>query len=170
MIQASEITSIGRLGKPHGISGEINAALDIDYADIDQLSCIVLDIDSIFVPFFISNTRGKGAAGAILKIDGIDTDTEARLMGGKEIFALRSEIDDEIGDDSVERLIGYRIVNENNTVVGTVDFIDDSTPNLLFVLDNGIMVPVADPMIISIDHDTRQVTMTIPEGLIEAQQ
>ncbi len=55
-------------------------------------------------------------------------------------------------------------------MVGTVDFIDDSTPNLLFVLDNGIMVPVADPMIISIDHDTRQVTMTIPEGLIEAQQ
>lgn len=169
MITADEISAIGHLGKPHGISGEINASLDIDTADIGALSCVVLDVDSIFVPFFIAGARGKGATGVILKIDGIDTDTQARELGGKTVFALRSEIDEELDEDSPEALIGYRICDRDGNEIGQVADIDDTTANLLFVLGNGLLIPVAEELITGIDRDARIINMQLPEGLIEAQ-
>ena len=52
MITSDQLTEIGRLGKPHGINGEINAYLDVD-VDTDVMHRIVLLIDGIYVPFFI---------------------------------------------------------------------------------------------------------------------
>lgn len=46
MITLDRLTPIGRLGKPHGINGEINAYLDVDI-DIDSLKRIILMIDGI---------------------------------------------------------------------------------------------------------------------------
>ncbi len=56
MITLDRLTPIGRLGKPHGINGEINAYLDVDI-DIDSLKRIILMIDGIYVPFFIARSE-----------------------------------------------------------------------------------------------------------------
>ena len=50
-ITATELTTIGRLLKPHGINGEITMQLVVD-VDIQSLKCIFLKLDGIFVPFF----------------------------------------------------------------------------------------------------------------------
>ena len=56
MILKEELTEIGRFGKPHGIQGEINATVDDD-VDVDAINRIVVNIDGIYVPFFIRSIR-----------------------------------------------------------------------------------------------------------------
>ena len=51
MIRLEEIAPIGIFGKTHGIKGEINLELNIDF-DLENTPYIIVDIDGIFVPFF----------------------------------------------------------------------------------------------------------------------
>lgn len=68
MITESEIIEIGKIGKPHGINGEINVYLNED-VDFERLDKIVLEIEGIYVPFFIDNVRTKRIDTVIMHIE-----------------------------------------------------------------------------------------------------
>lgn len=91
MIQRDELEQIGAFLKPHGIKGEIAMEMFED-VELSELSCIVLDMDGIFVPFFIESVRPKGPGRMLVTIDGVNSDTEAAAMAGAEVYALRNEL------------------------------------------------------------------------------
>ena len=99
MITAQEISPIGFLGKTHGVNGEINLITDVD-VDIEELSCIVLDIDGINVPFFFDSIRPRGTESYLVMIDGVDSEAKAAMLVNKKVYALNDEVAiDEAGDD-----------------------------------------------------------------------
>lgn len=174
MITAEQITEIGRFNQPHGIKGELNAVIS-DRADLDGLSCVILDIDGIFVPFFLSGIRRRGANSYLLSIDGIDNEQKASSIANKPIYALSEEISSSGNTDEegfyADDLIGFTISDEDGTLNGTIEDIDDSTENVLFIVtaDNGKthLIPVADEIVTDIDCDNRHVTVNLPAGLLE---
>lgn len=78
MILRTDITEAGVFNKPHGIKGEISATLDFDI-DLSDVKCIVLDVEGIFVPFFIVSVRPKTSETVLITINGIDSEQKARL-------------------------------------------------------------------------------------------
>lgn len=175
MITENQITEIGRFNQPHGIKGEINAVIS-DGAELDDLSCIILDIDGIFVPFFISGVRQRGTHSFLIMIDGIDNEQKAASIANKPIYALSDEIrltDDDFDEDGfyAEDFIGFEISTPDGELNGTIADIDDSTENVLFIVnaDNGKthLIPVADELITDIDIDNRHITVDLPSGLLE---
>lgn len=175
MITENQITEIGRFNQPHGIKGEINAVIS-DGAEFDDLSCIILDIDGIFVPFFISGVRQRGSHSFLIMIDGIDNEQKAASIANKPIYALSDEIrltDDDFDEDGfyAEDFIGFEISTTDGELNGTIADIDDSTENVLFIVnaDNGKthLIPVADELITDIDIDNRHITVDLPSGLLE---
>ena len=57
MIRRDELIQIGQFNKPHGIEGEITASVNYDFDDLSAFSCLIVEIDGIFVPFFVTNVR-----------------------------------------------------------------------------------------------------------------
>ena len=53
MIRRDEVYKIGKLGKPHGVKGEITFAITDDVFDRVDAEYLVLDIDGILVPFYM---------------------------------------------------------------------------------------------------------------------
>ena len=53
MIKQNEVYKIGRIGKPHGVNGELQMQFDDDVFDRVSADHLVLDIEGILVPFFI---------------------------------------------------------------------------------------------------------------------
>jgi 16S rRNA processing protein RimM len=180
MITADQLTEIGRLGKPHGINGEINAYLDCDI-DLDALKRIVLLIDGIYVPFFIASTRQKSNDTVIIGLDDIDNERKAAEFTNHRLYVLCADdvvIADEDEDDTdgdgfyASDLIGFTIIeDESGNTIGEIDDIDDSTDNVLFIVvtpnDGTIYLPVADEFITAIDTDNHTVAMSLPEGILE---
>ena len=60
MIKAEEVYKIGRLGKAHGVKGEVSFQFDDDIFDRVDADYLVLDIDGILVPFFMEEYFGRG--------------------------------------------------------------------------------------------------------------
>lgn len=173
MISKEQLIQIGHSLKPHGVKGEITIMLDI--SDIHSLSCIIMCIDGIFVPFFIENIRSRGKESILVKFLDINSDIEVNEFSGKEIYALKEDVPN-YNDDSdsdimyAEEFIGYSLYNANHIKVGEIIDFDDSTENALFIInkDNGeeLLIPIVDEFIIDINTNKKKVVMNFPEELL----
>ena len=85
MIKEDEVYKIGRLGKIHGVRGEISFLFDDDVFDRMDADYLILRVDGILVPFFLEEYRFKSDANAIVKFDGIDTQERARELTGCDV-------------------------------------------------------------------------------------
>ena len=168
MIKEEDVYKIGRLGKTHGVRGEISFLFDDDVFDRTDADYLILRVDGILVPFFIEECRFKSDANAIVKFDGIDTQERARELTGCDVYFPRSLAEGDEGDISWSILVGFDILEaQSGKAVGRIAAIDDATMNILFELEDGRLVPASEDLITAIDQEARTITMHIPEGLLE---
>lgn len=174
MIHNSEIIAIGFLLKPHGIKGEITMGVDRDI-DITPLRCIVLNIDGIYVPFFIESYRPRSSESILITISGIDSEMKAVELCGKDVFALKDDLKAEATENKdsdgfyLSEFIGYKIQDKNGLHLGIIEDFDDSTENLLLIVksqESSFYVPIADEFIVDINQDKQILIMDLPDGLI----
>ena len=163
-----EVYKIGKLGKAHGIKGEVTMHVDDDVFDRVDAEYLILELDGIMVPFFMEEYRFKTDETALIKFDGIDTMERARELTGADVFFPRSMA---AGDDSNElsyaQLVGYTIINANDgKAVGEIAMIDEQTINIMFELTDGTLIPASEELITDINTENRTITLNIPEGLL----
>lgn len=171
MITQGELFKVGKLLKPHGIGGEIVALVTED-VELSDVSCIILDMDGIYVPFFIDSVRQKSSETDLIGIDGIDSEAQAAGLSGRDIYVKREEMESSSnGRDGfyADDLVGFSAVAEGKTL-GKIVGVDTSTANCLFIVEkpdgSTCLIPVADEFIESLDPDGRLVGLSLPEGLL----
>ena len=86
-VSIEDLVEIGLIGKPHGVSGELNVRLTIDtpsFADFfDQGKCFVFVlIDNLPVPMHVEAWRTKGPEGLLLQLKRINTREKALELQG----------------------------------------------------------------------------------------
>jgi 16S rRNA processing protein RimM len=166
MIRQEEVYRIGRLGKTHGVKGEVTLLFDDDIFDRVDCDYLILEVDGILVPFFIEEYRFKGDTTAIMKFEDVDTQQRAQELTGCNVFFPRS-LAEEDNTPSLSMLIGFNLVEASSAaVIGRIAAIDDSTANLLFELEDGTLIPANDDLIENIDMAKKQITMNLPEGIL----
>lgn len=167
MIKESEVYRIGRLGKAHGIKGEVSFQFDDDVFDRVDADYLVLDIDGILVPFFMEEYRFRSDSVCLVKFCDVDTQQRASELTGCDVYFPRALANDDDETPSLASLVGFTIVSApDGFPVGTIAAIDDQTSNILFELEDGTLIPANDDLIIDIDTTKRQITMSLPEGLL----
>lgn len=172
MIKREDVYRIGRIGKPHGVCGEVSFMFDDDVFDRAGAEYLVLDVDGILVPFFIDEYRFKGSATALVSFAGIDSQERARELTGCDVYFPRGSSGEDGGQVSMAEIIGYELVDASDgTVVGTIRAVDDTTVNLLFEVDRAdgreALVPVGEELVEEVDVAGRRVVMRLPEGLLD---
>ena len=73
MIKKEEVYKIGRLGKAHGVKGEVSLQFDDDIFDRVDADYLVLEIDGILVPFFMEEYRFRSDVVALVKFCDVDS-------------------------------------------------------------------------------------------------
>jgi 16S rRNA processing protein RimM len=168
MIRKEDVYKIGKLGKTHGIKGEISMQVDDDVFDRVEADYLVLELDGIMVPFFMEEYRFKTDETALIKFEGIDTQERARELTGTEVFFPRELAESDDNDElSYAQLVGYTVVNANTgKEVGKIEYVDEQTINIMFELTDGTLIPASEELIAGIDTEAQVITMNIPEGLL----
>ena len=168
MIKQEEVYKIGRLGKAHGVKGEVSLLFDDDIFDRVDCDYLILEVDGILVPFFIEEYRFRSDTVALMKFEDVDTQQRASELTGCDVYFPRSLAADDDVPPSLSLLVGFDLVEANGgRPVGRIADIDDTTANLLFELEDGRLIPANDDLITDIDMKGRVISMTIPEGLLE---
>ena len=168
MIKQEEVYRIGRLGKAHGIKGEVSLQFDDDVFDRVDAEYLVLDVEGILVPFFMEEYRFRSDTVALVKFCDVDTQQRASELTGCDVYFPRALADEDEEHVSYAMLVGFDIADvRTDNKVGTIAAIDDATVNLLFELEDGRLIPASDDLISDIDMNQGEIRMNIPEGLLE---
>jgi len=169
MIRLEDVYKIGRLGKAHGVKGEVSFQFDDDIFDRVDADYLVLEIDGILVPFFMEEYRFRNDTVCLVKFCDVDSQQRASELTGCDVYFPRA-LADEDETPSLSSLVGFTIVSagrdSDGGTVGTIAAVDDSTMNVLFELEDGRLIPASDDLIDSIDIHHKTITMTLPEGLL----
>ena len=178
MIKPQQVYPIGRIGKPHGVKGEMNFMFDDDVFDTTDSDYIIIETEGILVPFFFEEYRFRNDNTAIIKLEGIDTQEQAREFTNCVVYFERSKAENAEDETSSllspqknRQIVGFTIVDaQTGKSIGTVKDIDDSTINVLLVIESEdrqqMLIPANEDLIEGIDLQRQTITMRLPDGLL----
>lgn len=178
MIKPQQVYPIGRIGKPHGVKGEMNFMFDDDVFDTTDSDYIIIETEGILVPFFFEEYRFRNDNTAIIKLEGIDTQEQAREFTNCVVYFERSKAENAEDETSSllspqknRQIVGFTIVDaQTGKSIGTIKDIDDSTINVLLVIESEdqqqVLIPANEDLIEGIDLQRQTITMRLPDGLL----
>lgn len=165
MIKKEDLFVAGKLLKTHGVKGEICLLINVDVlADSNYFIC---EIDGLLIPFYIEKRRTKSDTVDIVKIEGVDSESDASIMLGSLVY-LPKELQEEIEQASYSFFIGYSVVADGQNL-GKIVSVDNKTANVLFEIKSATddyMIPVTEDFIESIDKKKKCIYMCLPDGLL----
>lgn len=171
MITQSEVQRIGQIVKPHGVGGEMVVSVPASLGWTDDIDCLVCSMDGILVPFFLESIRGKGSTSILVRFEGYDSvDSIGRFIGATVYMPLRyvADMDEDIA--SWSSFLDWQVIDSAAGPLGCVNAIDDSTPNVLFLVRDGDrerIIPANAGWITKVDRKKRTLFYKLPEGLAE---
>ncbi|MCR5270616.1 MAG: ribosome maturation factor RimM [Prevotella sp.] len=167
MIRKEDVYKIGKLGKAHGVKGEISFLFDDDIFDRADADYLILEVDGILVPFFIEEYRFRSDSTALVKFCDIDTLERAKELTNCDVFLPRDMNEDQ-EDITWTYLVGFTIIDhDSQKTVGRIASIDDATINILFCVEDGQLIPASEDLITAIDQNKKTITMALPQGIFD---
>lgn len=171
MIEQSEVQRIGTIVKPHGVGGEMAVSVPAALDWTDDLDCLVCSMDGILVPFWVESLREKSRTTLLVKFEDVDTvEQTSRFMGVTVYMPLRFVVQSEDEDLEWGLFLDWNVVDAKAGKLGTIHAVDDSTPNILFLVRDGErerIIPANEEWITGVDRKTRTLKYNLPEGLAE---
>lgn len=148
-MRGTELITVGRVGKPHGLDGS-------------------------FVVEDASEEPERFAVGAQLFVDGEAAEVVAskqargrpvirldrRVARGAELSIPRETLAP-TGDDEyyVFQLVGLRVVEEGGALLGTVTDVAPGVANDVLELDSGLALPMVEDCVREVDLDGRKIVV-----------
>jgi 16S rRNA processing protein RimM len=167
------LVTIGEIGRPHGLRGELRVTLLSD--DPDRLAevreCVLWDAESDRrEPVRIVSARPHGGV-MLMVFDGFETVEAARTLVGRLLAVPGGEARPlPEGFFYPWQLEGCRVVTEAGEEVGVVVGLEQSAAHDLWVVRAGArehLVPAVPEIVKEVDLAARRVTVRLPDGLLD---
>lgn len=175
MITPDSVFKIGYISKHRGLRGEVELCFTDDCFDTGTSEYLVLDMDGILVPFFWEEYRFKNDETAILKLEDVDNEAQARRLVGHGVFYPKNHLA-EVEEEhhtlrSYKQLTGFTVLDPHGQVTGCVDHVDTSSANTLLTLTtpqgHEVYIPFHDDFLVAYSLRHRTLTLQLPQGLLE---
>lgn len=166
-----EYFELGYIVKPHGTTGALSAMLDVDDPEYyKKLESVFLEIGQNLVPFFIRHLALQGRR-AVLRLEGVESmEDAARLRSCRLMLPTSSLPPLEEGRFRYHEILGYTVHDEHLGVLGTVEQVYQRVGQDLLGMryrDREVLIPVTDEVVLRADHNSRQLMVNLPEGLLD---
>ncbi|MCQ2083160.1 MAG: ribosome maturation factor RimM [Bacteroidaceae bacterium] len=163
---------MGSFLKPHGVNGEMVLTVPESMDWNEDLDCLICRMDGILVPFFIESVREKSATSLLVKFENVDCIQDTQRFIGCTVFLPKKFAVEYDNGNSVtwHSFIDWTVLDTRSGNLGTVTSIDDSTPNILFLVkstDRERIIPANEVWITNIDWKKCIITFNLPEGLVD---
>ena len=164
----SQLIKVGKLARVHGLKGALVVVGDnLENVEVKKTGFLFIEMNNVPTPFFITEVKYAGK-NLVINFDGIKTIEEAKPLIGKDLWADEKNIS--IKKSNTNNLAGYNLIDEIKGNVGKVNELI-VLPKQQFlsvnVNDNEVLLPYTDAFVKKIDHKTKTVYYTAPEGLFD---
>lgn len=168
---------IGRVGKTHGVRGEVKVVPETD--DPERFAALATvfigstpDTARAYTVASVRYQQSKRGTTIVLKLEGIDTMEAAATLRRLAVFAHEEDLpaleDDEYFFHDV---IGLDVVTNRDALVGTVKEVLDLPAHPVFVVARpsraDVMIPAVPAFVADVDLDGGRLVIRPIEGLLD---
>lgn len=165
---------LGNTYKIHGFKGEINIYNEkLITLDFSRLKYLLIDIDTILVPYFIENIKNPKKEIIRVKFENIANEEDARKLLKRSVYIPLEDLPNESSNQTVDELIiRYEVIDSKLGYLGEISYINSQTTQKLIFIYNKksnteFCVPWNDKFILDINHNDKNVGVKIPRDIID---
>ncbi len=171
MMEPRTYVPVGRVVKAHGLNGEVSVipADGLLFVFEEGLRVWFVPPPADVREALVQHVR-RGPKGPLVKFSGVDDIDAAHRLNGASIIAGSDDLPagwDEAADDPV----GLVVTDTARGVLGEVVDVIVTGANDVWVVEGGphgqVLLPVIDPVILSVDWEARTAEVELLPGLIE---
>lgn len=162
---------IGKLAASTGLIGEIILEHSLGKAtDLAGLQAVFIeDKAGKFIPYFLESAKKRTATETIIKLEGVDIVEQARKITPKEAWFTAKDFQKFRDKAAPISLLGYSVIDQGENLGPVIEVIEQPHQVLCAIMYKGkeALIPVHQDNLKKIDHKKKEVTLDIPEGLLE---
>ena len=162
-----KLTPVAQIVKTYDSTGEVLVRINTPEFE-ERLANIkepvFIHFEELPVPFFITSAVQRSGNAWIIKFSTVRDGAHAQELVGNDIF-IEDNASGHTEDADIEQLIGFKLLDEDGTEKGIITSFYEFTANICLEINNSIMVPLHEDLIISISQKDKSITMKIPKGL-----
>lgn len=170
---AEQYISVGKLGKPHGISGAFRFLLYREVKGVKKFpSFFFVQHKGSYMPWFISEVELLSNTEGFINFEDITSPESARKYSGQELYLTEKEITAAFKKEgtTIQEYKGYKAVDVEFGEIGIIEEILENPGQALCLVKQGdkeYFIPFVDGLIMDIDKRRKLITFDLPEGLLD---
>ena len=167
--------SVGKIGKPHGLSGAFRFFLDRELKKKSKIpGHFILSLKGSYTPWFIKTVEWTGFNEGYILFEEVTSPEKGRQYTGTELFLSEKDINTYFKKDalSLDYLVGYKVSDEETGEIGVITEVVENPGQLLLCIENDgkeIMIPFVEDFVIELNKRKKEMLLSLPEGLISSQ-
>ena len=163
---------LGKIVRKHSFKGEVVIKLDTDEPELYQnMESVFVELGNNLIPFFIDKSLLQKGNQLRVQFEDIYSEEEADSILKANVYLPLDLLPKLSGNKFYfHEIIGFKIVDANFGLVGTIDGVNDKTAQPLFEISNGdkeVFIPMIDDFIKKVDRANKTIEVETPQGLIE---
>lgn len=177
MLDKADFEPIGRLGRTHGIGGELSAKLSVDLSVLweeDERLFLFLEEQELLIPYRVRSLRAKTDELDLIAFVDVMTKEAAEALVGRELWLERAYLDHNEAEAvlGLEHYVGFELYEaDSGQYLGRITGVDDSTLNVLMrvetPLGDELVLPIAEELISEVKLAEHQLYLQVPQGLLD---
>lgn len=166
----AEYVHIGKIAATHGVGGEVLIVHSLGSRNsLKSVKALYIEqTKGTYIPYFLVAVTARNEEQTLIKLEGIDSKESAHRFLKKKLW-LSAEDFGRIADKNAPiSLLGYTIFNEGNDLGKVEEVIEQPHQVLLKTTfkEKEILVPVHLETLNGIDRKSKEVHVTLPDGLL----
>ena len=162
---------IGYISKKHGYKGNVVLYIDTDHPSYyHSIKNIWIKQNGVNTPFIIENIKKLKEDQLVLSLKNVDLEKCDRLIK-KEVYIPTSKVPELDENQFFNRdVIDFKIYNSKKEFIGSIEEIIEIPNNTIIqttVEGKEVLIPFNEKTLIKINKKKKEITIDIPEGLIE---
>lgn len=163
--------SIGKLVATFGVGGELVLRHELGRRTaLKGLEAVFIEAKKEeFLPYFIEATRLKNEQEIFLKLETIHTKEAAQKLVQKQVWLEETAFHEHAGKSAPISLLGFHIIDNGNDIGEILEVIEQPHQVLCRIDLDGkeALIPIHGETLQKIDKKKKQVTVTLPDGLLD---
>ncbi|MCF6170118.1 MAG: ribosome maturation factor RimM [Bacteroidales bacterium] len=162
---------LGKIFKPNGYRGKVNAWLDVDDpSEYESLQMVFLALNGTLVPYFIDSIHILNNK-AVIRFQDFDSIEKAEQVNNAEMYLPLADLPKLSGNKFYfHEIIGFVVLDKTRGELGEIRQIFDY-PNQavmqVFYEGKEVLIPINPNVILHLDREKKEILVDAPEGLID---
>ena len=162
---------LGKVVKTHGLKGEVTMKIDADDPTAYlEMKHFFLEINKVLTPFFVDKITSSGDK-FFVAVQDIKTIETAQNLVGKAVYLPLEMLPKLSGKQFYyHEIVGFTVFDTVKGELGPItEVLEYPTQAILQIMKDKkeVLIPILDHVIQKVDRDSKILTITAPEGLID---